>query len=215
MEKHGLDHSFHEHVADGVVHVLGVAAALIGATALVIWAAYEAPLERIPPLIAYSIGLIATFSLSAAYNMTLHKRARAILRRFDHAAIFIMIAGTYTPLAVIAIGGWVGIAMASAAWVIAALGVFLKLFFFHRFYRATFALYLVQGWLAVLAIGPMRETMSPTAQALVVAGGLTYTIGTLFHHAEHWPFNRAIWHAMVLAAAATHYVAIFQVVGTA
>ncbi len=160
MRKYGLDHTFREHVADSAVHIVGVVAALVGATALVVWAVMTAPIGYIPPLIIYAIGLIATFSLSAAYNITVHKRARDILRRFEHAAIFIMIAGTYTPLALIGIGGATGIALASAVWSIAVLGVFLKLFFFHRFTRTGFVLYLIQGWLALVAVVPMVRALS-------------------------------------------------------
>lgn len=211
MKRYGLDHSFGEHLADGIVHGLGVAAALIGATALVVWAAMSAPGGHIPPLIIYAIGLIATFAFSAAYNMCLHPGARAVLRRFDHAAIFIMIAGTYTPMALIGIGGAMGVALASTTWGIAVAGVFLKLFFFHRFYRTTHALYLIQGWLAVLAIVPMVRALPVAATVLIVVGGVTYTLGTLFHHRDDWPFNRAIWHGMVLAAASTHYAAVVTV----
>ncbi len=176
----------------------------------------SAPGGHIPPLIIYSIGLIATFAFSAAYNMCLHPGgARAVLRRFDHAAIFIMIAGTYTPpMALIGIGGGAmgGVALASITWGgIAVIGVFLKLFFFHRFYRTTHALYLIQGWLAVLAIVPMVKALPVLATVLIVLGGVTYTLGTLFHHREDWPFNRAIWHGMVLAAASTHYAAVVTV----
>ena len=211
MKKYGLDHTFGEHLADGIVHGLGVAAALIGATALVVWAAMSAPGGHIPPLIIYAIGLIATFAFSAAYNMCLHPGARAVLRRFDHAAIFIMIAGTYTPMALIGIGGAKGVALASTVWGIAVVGVFLKLFFFHRFYRTTHALYLIQGWLAVIAIVPMIQSLPVVATVLIIVGGVTYTLGTLFHHREDWPFNRAIWHGFVLTAAATHYAAVVTV----
>ncbi len=215
MKKYGLDHSYREHVADGVVHGLGVAAALTGAIALVVWAANATAIDRVPPLIIYAIGLIATFSFSAAYNMTLNKRTRAVLRRFDHAAIYIMIAGTYTPMALIGIGGAYGVSLASVAWAIAVLGVFLKLFFFHRFYRLTFALYLIQGWLAVTALGPMLARLDSIVLYLVLAGGVIYTAGTLFHHRDNWPYNRAIWHGFVLAAAGTHYAAVFSLAALA
>ncbi|PID35310.1 MAG: DNA-binding protein [Rhodobacterales bacterium] len=211
MKHYGLDHSFGEHLADGIVHGLSVVAALIGATALVVWAAMAAPGGHIPPLIIYALGLIATFAFSAAYNMCLHPGARAVLRRFDHAAIFIMIAGTYTPMALIGIGGAKGVLLASAVWSIAVIGVFLKLFFFHRFYRTTHVLYLVQGWLALIAIVPMVRALPLPATVLIVLGGVTYTLGTLFHHRDDLPFNRAIWHGMVLAAAATHYAAVLTV----
>jgi len=211
MFEYGLDHTKNEHLADGIVHALGVAAALGGALTLIIWAALAAPLEHIAALAVYAIGLIATFSFSAAYNMTLHAKARAILRRFDHAAIFIMIAGTYTPMALIGIGGAKGIALTAAVWGIAAAGVVLKLFFFGRLTRTAFGLYLVQGWLALVAIGPMLANLPTGALILLITGGLTYTAGTLFHHRDSWPFNRAIWHSFVLAAAGTHYAAVFQV----
>lgn len=209
MRKYGLDHTYSEHVADGVVHVLGVTAALIGATTLLIWAAMAAPADRLLPLLVYSVGLIGTFSLSAAYNMTVHEHARKILRRFDHAAIFVMIAGTYTPVALIGIGGASGIALTAAAWSIAVLGMVLKLFFFHRFYRAVFALYLIQGWLAVAAILPMVQTLSAAVLTLIAAGGIIYSLGTIVHHRENWAYNRAIWHVLVLAAASLHYGAVF------
>ncbi len=211
MRKYGLDHTFREHLVDGVVHVIGVAASLIGATALVVWAVLAAPEGYVGPLIIYSVGLIATFSLSAAYNITVHKRTRDILRRFDHAAIFIMIAGTYTPLAFIGIGGVAGVALAVTAWGIAALGVFLKLFYFHRFERATFALYLFHGWLVAFAIVPLLREVPATILILVAAGGVVYTIGTLFHRSDNWAYNRAIWHGFVLTAASLHYGAVFAV----
>ncbi len=209
MQRYGLDHSYAEHVADGIVHLLGVSAALVGVTALLVWAGMQAPAEHIAPLLVYSFGLIGTFTLSAAYNMTLHSQARMILRRFDHAAIFIMIAGTYTPVALIGIGGTSGVALAGAVWAIAAFGVVLKLFFFHRFYRIVFFLYLIQGWLAVVAFIPMIHSLSLGVLALIALGGIIYSLGTIVHHRENWAYNRAIWHVLVLAAAGLHYGAVF------
>ena len=101
-----------EHIADAVVHVLGVVFAVAGAAALLTWAALRVPADRIWPLVPYAAGLVATFAFSAAYNMTLHARIRAVLRRFDHAAIYVMIAGTYTPMALIGLGGGRGLAWA-------------------------------------------------------------------------------------------------------
>ena len=112
MHEYGLNHSWSEHVADGVMHALGLAFAVAGASALVVWAALTLPPEWVWAIVAYAVGLIATFSLSAAYNMTLHAKIRAVLRRFDHAAIYLMIAGSYTPMAVIGLGGGRGLALA-------------------------------------------------------------------------------------------------------
>lgn len=211
MKHYGLDHSFAEHVADTVMHIIGAAAAVAAATALIVWAAMSLPADRIWPLIPYAVGLVATFALSAAYNMTLHAPIRAVLRRFDHAAIYLMIAGTYTPMALIGIGGGRGMALAIAAWSLALLGITLKLAFFHRWTRLGFALYLAQGWLGVLAAWPMMQTLPLPALILLVVGGLTYTIGTIFFTAR-WKFSTAIWHGHVLAAAAAHYAAVILVI---
>jgi len=214
MKHYGLEHTLGEHIADGVMHVLGVVAAVAGATALIVWAALEVPFAQVWPLIPYAVGLVATFAFSAAYNMTLHRRIRAVLRRFDHAAIYLMIAGTYTPMAIIGIGGGRGLALAIAAWSLAVFGITLKLAFFHRWHRLGFVLYLTQGWLGVLAAWPIIQSLPLAASILLLIGGLTYTAGTIFHHAN-WKFSTAIWHGHVLAAAATHYAAIFVLVALA
>ncbi|RME17256.1 MAG: hemolysin III family protein [Alphaproteobacteria bacterium] len=213
MRRFGLEHSLAEHIADGVMHALGVVFAIAGATALLVWAALSVPAERLWPLVPYAAGLIATFALSAAYNMTLHRRLRAVLRRFDHAAIYLMIAGTYTPLALIGIGGGRGVALALAAWALAAVGIVLKLAFFQRWPRLGFGLYLAQGWLGLLALWPMIERLPPAALALIFGGGVIFTVGTIFY-ARGWRFSTAIWHGHVLAAAALHYVAVIVIAGT-
>ncbi len=212
MHRIALTHSLDEHIADAVLHVLGVVFSVAGAAALLTWAALAMPAGRIWPLVAYAIGLIATFALSAAYNLTLHARIRAVLRRFDHAAIYLMIAGTYTPMAIIGLGGGRGLALALAAWALAAFGIVLKLAWFHRWPRLGFALYLAQGWLGVLAAWPMIQALPPAALALILAGGLTYTVGTIFHHGR-MKYATAIWHGHVLAAAVIHYIAVILVAG--
>ncbi|GGD32472.1 PAQR family membrane homeostasis protein TrhA [Sinisalibacter lacisalsi] len=212
MQHHGLDHSLAEHIADGVMHVLGLAAAIAGATALLVWAALAMPPDRLWPLVPYAVGLVATFALSAAYNLTLHRKIRAVLRRFDHAAIYLMIAGTYTPMAIIGLGGGRGLALAIAAWSLAVFGITLKLAFFHRWPRLGFVLYLAQGWIGVIAAWPLMQTLPPAALVLLLVGGLTYTLGTIFY-AARWRFSTAIWHGHVLAAAATHYAAVVLIAG--
>lgn len=212
MQHHGLDHSLAEHIADGVMHVLGLAAAIAGATALLVWAALAMPPDRLWPLVPYAVGLVATFALSAAYNLTLHRKIRAVLRRLDHAAIYLMIAGTYTPMAIIGLGGGRGLALAIAAWSLAVFGITLKLAFFHRWPRLGFVLYLAQGWIGVIAAWPLMQTLPPAALVLLLVGGLTYTLGTIFY-AARWRFSTAIWHGHVLAAAATHYAAVVLIAG--
>ncbi len=211
MRKLGGNESPGEHIADGVVHVFGVVGSLIAAGMLLFYADSQISNHSIPPLIVYSIGLIATFVFSAAYNMTLHPGAKAIFQRLDHAAIFIMIAGTYTPLALIGIGGKWGDFLAVTVWGIAVVGVFFKLFYCEQMRRVSLYLYLAQGWLALAAIKPIYESLSLYSFFLIGAGGLIYTAGVVFYRRDDWRYNRAIWHSFVLAAASIHYLAILDI----
>lgn len=204
----GQEFTYEEYVADGIVHMLGVVAALGGAILLLYWGLNDPSGNQTTPILAYAGGLIASFTLSAAYNMTLHRGARRLLRRLDHAAIFVMIAGTYTPIALIGIGGESGIKLAAAAWIIAIIGIALKLFFFNTFERTSFALTLMQGWLAVFMITPLISAFNPVVLILLIIGGLVFTLGIIFHLGEHLRFNRAIWHGHVLLGATAHYAAI-------
>lgn len=212
MRPLGGDEHPSEHIADGIIHLLGVVGSLAAAGALLLYANNNLADSNFPPLIIYSIGLIATFVFSAAYNMTMHPGAKAIFQRLDHSAIFIMIAGTYTPLALIGIGGGWGDFLAIGVWAIAAVGVFLKLFYCEQSGRISLFLYLGQGWLAIIAIKPMFESLSLYSFTLIALGGLIYTAGVIFYRRDDWKFNRAIWHAFVLTAASIHYVAVLDIV---
>ncbi len=210
MRLQHVGHSRAEHLADGIVHAFGVVLAILAAVVLLNLAQTAAPGARSWPLIVYAIGLLATFGFSAAYNMTHHAGLRAFLRRFDHAAIFLMIAGTYTPVALIGLGGNAGWFLVIGAWSIAIIGIFLKIFFFHSAYRAVFFLYLLQGWLALIVIVPVSRALSPPILLLIALGGVVYTLGTIVHHRENWAYNRAIWHGFVLSAAMIHFAAVFS-----
>lgn len=210
MTRFILEETTGEHIADGVLHVLGVVFAVAAASGLLTWGALSLDGPRIAASLPYVFGLIATFAFSAAYNMTLHAPIRAVLRRFDHAAIYLMIAGTYTPVALVGVGGGYGIALALTSWAIALTGIVMKLGFFHRFERLGFVLYILQGWLALIAIGPIVAALPLAAMILLAAGGVIYTVGTVFYH-KALPYARAIWHGHVLAAAATHYAAVLLV----
>jgi hemolysin III len=200
-----------EHIADGIIHLLGVVGSLIAVASLFFYADASLADISIPPLIIYCIGLIATFVFSAAYNMTKHPGVKAVFQRLDHSAIFIMIAGTYTPLALIGIGGGWGDFLAISVWVIAAVGVFIKLFFCEQTGRISLLLYLGQGWLAVIAIKPMYESLSLYSLTLIALGGLIYTLGVIFYRRDDWRYNRAIWHSFVLIAASIHYAAVLDI----
>jgi hemolysin III len=202
-----------ELLADKVVHIVGLASG--GAAALVLMAISLIG-RGVADLVSagiYSLGLMAMLGCSAAYNIARRSRHRDLLRRFDHAAIFVMIAGTYTPFTTLALHGNWAVFMTALVWLIAAVGVGLKLVLpYRRFEGLSVAIYLAFGWIVLIAIGPLTQSLSLTIMLLVVAGGVVYTAGVIFHAWERLPFQNAIWHGFVLAAAAIHFVAVCGVV---
>jgi hemolysin III len=145
---------------------------------------------------------------SAAYNLWPTGALKEILRRFDHSAIFVMIAATYTPFAAARLGYPVGDLILWLVWSAAALGVGLKMFFPRRFEKVSVVLYLAMGWLIVTAIRPLAASVAAIDFWLLIAGGLIYSAGVAFYLIERIPFHKAIWHGFVLAAAVIHFAAI-------
>lgn len=206
------DYSLGERIADGVVHALGVGASVAAAIVLLVIAAAHAPALPFVSLSVYGAGLIAVFAFSAGYHLVRRPRLKAVLRRFDHAAIFVMIAGTYTPFALVSIGGSWGVALLAIVWAVAALGVAWKLLLPGRFEGVSVALYLAQGWVMVVALKPLIAAVSPSVFLLLAIGGGLYTLGVVFHVWRGLPYHNAIWHALVLVAAGFHYTAVLAAV---
>ena len=204
------EYTARERVADGCVHAVGVTASLAATGTLLVAAAHMLPAASVASLAVYGVGLVAMFSLSAAYNMATRPDLKAVLRRLDHAGIFVMIAGTYTPLALVAMGGAWGVGLFAAVWAVTLVGVALSQFAPRLFSRVSIGLYLAQGWAALAALDPLVAQLSPLALALIGIGGALYTVGVLFHVWDRLPYNNAIWHVFVLVAAGVHYAAILE-----
>lgn len=197
-----------EIVADAIVHLLGLAFGIGASVTLVILIALNPDLPRGISLGLYGFGLLAMLICSALYHMTSHARLKAVFRRLDHAAIFVMIAGTYTPFSLILIGGLWGALLLGFVWTVALIGVFLKLRYPLRFDRLSVAAYLLLGWVILAALQPLISNASLAALILLLTGGGLYSLGVIFHLWERLPYQNAIWHVFVLAAAACHYAAI-------
>ncbi len=195
-----------ERTADACVHAASVLFSL-AAVALLLIGAIGLPAAIFIGLIVYSIGLIGMFAASAAYNLVSNVGVKEILRRLDHAAIFVMIAGSYTPFALV-VGGAAGNALLAAVWVIAAIGVAIKLRFPRRFDRLSILLYLCQGWIVLLALDSITAALPSRALMLLVAGGVIYTLGVAFHLMERLRFHNVIWHIFVLGGAACQFIAV-------
>ncbi len=197
-----------ERIADAIIHVLGLAAAPAACIAL----ALAAPTEpgAAVALGLYAAGLVAMLACSALYNLTPPGPRKALLRRFDHAAIFVMIAGTYTPIAVLAIGGTWAWALLGLVWTGAVGGVALKLIGPMRLERLSVIAYLVLGWVGLAALHRLLAVLPVTDFVLLAAGGALYSVGVLFHLARRMPYHNAIWHGFVLVAAACHFAIVLR-----
>ncbi|MBV9654581.1 MAG: hemolysin III family protein [Acetobacteraceae bacterium] len=200
-----------ERAADGAVHVVGVSAGLAAVCWLTLRIAPAATLQRGVTLLVYSFGLLGMLAASAAYNLAGPGRAKAVLRRLDHAMIFVMIAGSYTPFALNALSPPLGVPLCVAAWTVAALGVALKLACPLHCERLSLALYLGMGWMLVFVIRSLVASVSGEVLGLLLAGGLVYSLGVAVYGAGRLRFHNALWHAMVLVAAGLHLAAVSEV----
>lgn len=194
-----------EHRADAVIHVVGIVFA-VGATAWLL--SHVSGAATVAAVSVYCTGLLAMIVASAAYNLAPTGTLKDILRRFDHSAIFVMIAATYTPFAAARLGYPVGDVILILVWSAAAIGVALKMLFPRRFEKVSIVLYLAMGWLIVTAIKPLAASVAAIDFWLLIAGGLIYSAGVGFYLIERIPFHKAIWHGFVLAAAVLHFAAI-------
>ena len=202
-----------EAAADRVVHLVGVPAGVCAAVWLVTGAAVQGSGLRVLAAALYGLGLVGMLGASAAYNLTPPGRTKSLLRRLDYAMIFVMIAGSYTPFALGALPPGQGWLLFGASWVVAVLGVGLKMRFGARYDRAFIALYLAHGWMILPFLPSVVAALSYEATGLLAAGALMYTAGVFVYTRDHVRFHNAVWHVMVLLAAGLHLGAISLVLG--
>jgi hemolysin III len=198
----------YEIIADAIVNGIGVVFALIGATVLIFYATVWSSDGEIAAAWIYGTGLVLTLAMSFSYNVWPVSRTKWILRRFDHSAIFILIAATYTPFLERGADDPVVLAMLVAIWLCAAAGIALKCLFPGRYDRLAILLYLAMGWSGVFVAGPVFSRIPSASMLLILIGGIIYSLGVIFHVWEKLRFQNAIWHGFVLAAAAVHYSAV-------
>ena len=214
----GRSYDFHEIVADGIVHGIGIVLALIGVTALIFYATVWSSFGEIAAAWIYGLGLLLCLSISFTYNIWPQSRTKWLLRRLDHSAIFVLIAATYTPFLERGIHYPLILFMLVAIWLTAIGGITLKCLFPGRYDRLAILLYLAMGWSGVIVAVPISQYLPPITVWLIVAGGVIYSLGVIFHVWEKLRFQNAIWHGFVVAASAVHYLAVvtsFSLSGTA
>jgi hemolysin III len=201
-----------ELIADGIVHALGVSLGLVGAIAIVILTTHSIRAADILSVVVYTIGLLTMLGLSATYNLWPISRTKWVLRRFDHSAIYVMIAGTYTPFIAQMEIGIVSVALLTSVWLTAVVGIAVKLLLPGRFDRLAVVFYLLFGWSGAVVFGLVAAALPSLSLWLLAAGGILYSTGVIFHVWQSLRFQNAIWHGFVLVAACCHYSAVLDCV---
>ncbi|EXB46577.1 PAQR family membrane homeostasis protein TrhA [Acinetobacter sp. 1000160] len=203
-----LDYDPKEELINAYSHGLGAVLALIASIFLIV-KGHALPLGQWMSLWVYGFSLVLLLSSSMLYHFAVDERRRYWYKKLDHTAIYYLIAGTYTPFLSIAIPTAKAHYLLIALWIIALIGTLFKLVFIHRFQKISLAAYLLMGWLAILVMDDMQRYLSKDAIQLLIAGGLAYTIGTLFYALKKVRYTHAIWHVFVLLGAGLHFLAIY------
>jgi hemolysin III len=196
-----------ERIADGIVHALGISGSLVGSALLLGMMASQLGAGTLAALIIYSAALVLMLTASGLYHFGAYTRFRPILRRIDHAAIYVKIAGTFTPLAVL-LGTGFGYTILAGVWAVALLGAGRKLVAKRGRMPTGWMPYVALGWIGVMLLFPLTAIAPTPALVLIATGGLTYTAGVLFFRWESLPYANAIWHAFVLVASGCFFAAI-------
>jgi hemolysin III len=197
-----------EMVADGIVHAVGIVLAIAAGSALLALAASHAGPGEYVAAAFYVVSLLTVLSVSLAYNLWPVSPAKWILRRFDHAAIYLLIAATYTPFLAQLDGSPLAVSMIVLVWVAAAIGIAIKVLLPGRFDRLAIIFYLAIGWSGIVLVEPLVQTLPTTSIALIVAGGIVYSCGVIFFAWKGLRFHNALWHGFVVTGAGLHLAAM-------
>lgn len=207
-----IPYSVKEELANAVTHGLGAILAVVACFMLLQKAASQLTANQTVGLVIYASSMIVLFTASTLYHSIQHPKARTFLKQLDHSAIYLLIAGTYTPFLMISLNNHKAQILLWVLWGLAAIGIVFKLFFVHRFAKVSLITYLLMGWLALFILPDIYHALAPMGFNLLIAGGLSYTLGTLFYAAKKYPYTHAIWHLFVLVGAACHCLAIYYYV---
>ncbi len=204
----GGGYSAREEIAHSAIHGLGVALSVAGLIVLMLTAGRTGDVWNIAASAVFGVTLILLYVASTLYHSIPSARAKAVLRVLDHAAIYLLIAGTYTPFTLVSLRGPWGWTLFAMIWGLALVGIALKVTAMGRFRGVSLALYLGMGWLVVVALKPLIAAVGQGGLLLLVLGGLSYTLGVAFYVWRRLPYHHAVWHVFVLAGSVFHFFAV-------
>ena len=190
-------------------HAVALLLSIVGLLALISRALLYGNTTHLVGFSTFALSLVALFTASTAYHSTSAPALRVRLRTVDHAAIYVLIAGTYTPFALVTLEGSIGWALFAVIWTMALSGIALKLFFTGRFELPSTLMYVAMGWLIVFFIKPLIASFPPSGLAWLLAGGIAYTLGAVLYSIPRVPYNHAVFHIFVVAGGMCHFIAVF------
>ncbi len=207
-KEHAHEYSVTEEIIHALTHGVGVVLSIAGLSWMLYLSIAAADPWRIVASSVYGATLISLFLASTVYHGLYASRHRGIFKLLDHCAIYLLIAGTYTPFLLVAMRTNTGWWLFGTIWALATAGIVKKLWFRHRFPKLALASYLAMGWLIVVAAPQMAEAIGPNGMAWLIAGGVSYSVGAIFYAIERIPFNHAVWHVFVLGGGVCHFLGV-------
>lgn len=192
-----------------ISHAIGLALSVVGTLLMLVRAGASGDILHIISVGIFGASLIALYAASTLYHSAKDPKTRARLRINDHATIYILIAGTYTPFTLITLNGWVGWTVFGVSWGMATCGVVLKLFFTGRYTVLSTLMYVFMGWIIIFAIEPLVNSLSPEGLFWLIAGGVAYTTGAVIYSIKQVHFNHAIFHLFVLLGSFCHFISVY------
>jgi hemolysin III len=201
-------YSIGEEIANSITHGTGILLAIVGLAVLTAFAAVNGNAWHVVASSIFGGALILCYTTSTLYHSIQIERVKHVLRALDHSAIFLLIAGTYTPFTLISLHGTWGWSLFGVVWGLAVVGIALRLLLNGRWHGLVVGLYVAMGWTMVVAAKPLIANLAPGGVALLAGGGLVYTAGVVFYKWRRLPYHHAIWHGFVLLGSALHFFAV-------
>lgn len=201
-------YSFLEELFNSITHGAGVLLSIAALVWLIIFSASQGSTSHIVSGAIFGVTLILLYSSSTLYHSFQKPQVKRVFKIMDHSCIYLLIAGTYTPFLLVTLRGFLGWTMLGVIWFLAVAGVVFKIFFVHRFKIVSTIAYVLMGWIIIIAIKPLVDSLPSGGIVWLIAGGLAYTLGVVFYAWKSLPFNHAIWHLFVLGGSVCHFFAV-------
>jgi hemolysin III len=208
MSKIKRTYSTGEEIANAITHGIGALLAIAALVVLIVLAAINGNVWHVVSFSVFGATLVLLYFASTLYHSLTNLRAKNVFHKFDHIAIYLLIAGTYTPFCLTALRGWIGWSVLGVVWTCAILGTVLKSISVGKRVMMSTVLYVVMGWVILIAINPLYKAMSLTGFLLLIVGGISYTLGTIFFIHDQVKYNHSVWHVFVLGGSILHFFSV-------